>query len=220
MDGAPDPPSWADLDLTYLRGSWGEREARLMPPASLLEWLLLNSRSWAAEPDTPERQQLAGGDPATLKEAVDLVRSRASTRGWHILEGPTAPDALIETPDALVLIEGKRTEAGPTTSTKWMAGRHQIWRHIDAAWELRGRRCVYGFFVVEGEGLELPQLWRDACKDTLSDSAVTGSFPHRSSDETNEIRRCFLGATTWQRVCAAFGLSFQALPDKVPRSAS
>jgi hypothetical protein len=58
---------------------------------------------------------------------------------------------VIETPDALIVIEGKRTESGATIDTTWLTGRHQIWRHIDAAWEIRGRRQVFGFFIVEGE---------------------------------------------------------------------
>lgn len=46
-----------------------------------------------------------------------LLRSAGTGRGWHVLEGPTYPDVFVETRDALVVVEGKRTEAGPTTST-------------------------------------------------------------------------------------------------------
>jgi hypothetical protein len=102
-----------------------------------------------APPDLEERKLLAGGDADTVVDALRGLRSPSGLRAWYLLEGPTVPDALLETPDALIVVEGKRTEAGPSTATKWLPGRHQMWRHIDAAWELKGRRRVYGFFIVE-----------------------------------------------------------------------
>lgn len=125
-----------------------------------------------------------------------------------ILEGPTYPDVLLVTPDAMVVIEGKRTEAGPTTSTTWRVGRHQMLRHLDAAWEIRGRRALYGFFVVEAEDERgmVPRVWVDAASDTTSEAAIHASLPHRSPEERAGIAARFLGVTTWQAVVAAFHL--------------
>jgi hypothetical protein len=50
--------------------------------------------------------------------------------------------------------------------------------------------------------------------DALSQTALAASFPHRSAEERDDISRCFLGAATWNAVCAAFGIDFQRLPDK------
>lgn len=129
------------------------------------------------------------------------------TRAWYIFEGPTHPDAIIETPDALIVIEGNQTEAGPTTSTTWMPCRHQIWRHIDAAWEIRGALRVFGLFIVESErGLEVPKVWSDAVDQSQSERVLDGSFPHRGNAERAARAACLIGVTT----LAASSRSLQA----------
>jgi hypothetical protein len=159
---------------------------------------------------------LGRGDPETVELALGALRSSNTPKGWHLLEGPTYPDALLETRDALVVIEGKRTESGPTVDTTWLTGRHQIWRHIDAAWEIRGRRQVFGFFLVEGTTRgDVPEVWQRAFADALAPSSLASSFPHRSAAESAAIASCFVGGTTWQRVCSAFGIEFADLPDRV-----
>jgi hypothetical protein len=209
---------WAGLNLSYQVGKWGDDEARLAPAPSLLAWLLKNPGQWAAAPDTPERQRLFEGDTATLETALRLAAKPSRRKEWFILEGHTAPDVYIETPDALIVVEGKRTEGGPTCSTKWMAGRHQVWRHIEAAWEVRGHRKVFGFLIVDGNALDVPPHWQAACTETVSGNALAGSFPHRERSEIDAICQCFLGVTTWQRVCDSFGVSHDALPDCVQDS--
>ena len=146
------------------------------------------------------------------------MRTEGGQSGWHILEGPSYPDVLLETPDALIVVEGKRTESAPTTHTTFMEGRHQIWRHIDAAWEVRGRRAVFGLFIVEGQGEapEVPAVWTAAVASAKSDAVLASSFPHRSAVERSAIAQCLLGATTWQRVCAEFEIAFSTLPTTVP----
>jgi hypothetical protein len=135
-----------------------------------------------------------------------------------LFEGPTFPDVMLETPGALIVVEGKRTESGPTTHTTWMTVRHQIWRHMDAAWEIRGRRAVFGFFLVEGarpDPTEVPLVWRAAARATLETEVVDASFPHRSDHERQAITRGFLGVATWQQVCIRYSLDFDALPKTV-----
>jgi hypothetical protein len=183
----------------------------------LLSWLIRNPTPRLTGQDRIlQRSLLARGDPETVDSALRALRSSGTRKGWHLLEGPTYPDAFVETPDALIVIEGKRTEAGPTVDTTWLSGRHQIWRHIDAAWEVRGRRQVFGFFVVEGtaSGEDLPDVWQKAYADTLAAACVASSFPHRSADECRAITSCFLGGTTWQRLCTTFGIAFAELPDR------
>ena len=138
-------------------GHWGEHELGLQPPVALLAWLVRNlapprdASDLGDDAVVRKRRQLIDRDTATNSKALELLRSTPAERAWYVLEGRTYPDAFIETPDALVVVEGKRTEAGPTRDTTWMAGRHQIWRHMDAAWEIRGRRLVYGLLIVEGD---------------------------------------------------------------------
>lgn len=207
---------WRGLDLTIEEGRWGASEVSLQPPVSLLSWLIRNLAQAgtprpSGESDTDAwRAQLWDADPPTVAEALQLLRTSRAAKSWHLLEGPTRPDAYIVTPDALIVVEGKRTEASATTTTTWMQARHQMLRHLDAAWEIRGRRRVFGFFIVEGDTsadpMQVPASWQDAVTATRSATAIAGSLPHRGPDEQAAIERCFLGAVTWQRVVARFGL--------------
>ncbi len=152
------PAPVRDLDLTFDSTNtenrhWGKEEWGMAPPTSLLAWVIQNPASLKLKPPTgiAPRDALLNGDPATREEARKLLEERPIGRVWYVLEGRTYPDAVIETPDALIVIEGKRTEPKPTTDTTWLSGRHQIWRHIDAAWECRGHRKVFGMYIVEGD---------------------------------------------------------------------
>lgn len=194
--------------------TWGKSERSLPAPVTLLEWLIRNLETpvggW---PNTSakvhrKRMALAARDKGVTLEALDLLNNHPNaTKGWWILEGPSRPDAYLETPDAIVVIEGKRTEPGPTTSTEYMPIRHQLLRHIDAAWDKRGQRQVFGMFIVEGDSRgAAPALWRDAARAEWNDDILVRSLPHRSADERQAIGQCVLGVTTWQEVVRVFGL--------------
>jgi hypothetical protein len=93
-----------------------------------------------------------------------------------------------------------------------------MWRHMDGAWEVRGRRQVFGLFIVEGQpsgGLEVPETWVEAARETLSAMAIEGSLPHRAQAERDGITSGFLGVTSWQAVCAQFDIDYASLPDRV-----
>jgi hypothetical protein len=218
--GSPTPPL-DSTDLSVGKGRWGRGECQgngeiqLRPPVSLLSWLIRNLSSCGrainakGKQTAKKRRKLARGDSGCIKEALKNLRKNDADSGWYILEGMTQPDACIETPDAIVVVEGKRTENGPTTHTKFMDNRHQMLRHIDCAWEIRGTKRVFGLFIVEGNGgTDVPPEWREASISTISAEAVQGSLPHRSRDEQVGIRDAFLGITTWQRVCNEFNIPF------------
>lgn len=217
-EASPNRFSGSGLDLRFQSGAWGERETPIPPPVSLLSWLIRNpAKLRATEAEDSNRNLLLHGNPTAVAKALDLLRTDGASRAWYILEGPTVPDALIETPDALVVIEGKRTEAGPTTDTTWLSGRHQIWRHIDAAWERKGRRKVFGMFIVEGEPRTgaVPRHWRKAIEDALSPAVIETSFPHRGPKERSSIKSSLLGVTTWQHVVQTFGLPNSTLIERL-----
>jgi hypothetical protein len=138
---------------------WWPREARLAAPPGLLRWLLenvekpRNASAWGRRPEVKEnRQRVVDRDAATLADAFKRLRERrGSGRAWYVLEGPSQPDVYLDTGEVVVVIEGKRTEPGPTTSTAWMRVRHQMLRHLDGAWEFRQGRRLYGLFTVEVE---------------------------------------------------------------------
>lgn len=206
-----------DKGTTY---GWGKREKKLFPPVSLLRWLVENPPSKSlsgynakAVDGSHDRKELLKRNPVTIQKALDTLKTDPPPREWYVLEGLSQPDAYLETDRAIVVVEGKRTEPGPTTSTSWMPVRHQMLRHIDCAWEIRKEKSVYGFFIVEGNADGgIPAEWVLFSRDTFSASSVNLSLPHRSADERGMIAECFLGVTTWQRVCGALNLDFKSLP--------
>jgi hypothetical protein len=209
------------LEFSIQDKGWGRNEKKLEPPVSLLSWLIRHPHMPANSilslnlDKEQKRRELIDGSQTRLREALNLLRNNPAKEDWHIFEGKTQPDVFIETPDILVVIEGKRTESETTKYTKWMHGRHQMLRHIDCAWEIKGRKQVFGFFIVEGEGRnpDLPQSWLKQVRTTMSQDAIRSSLPHRGPEEQAAIAGCFAGATTWQRVCAEFGIDWEQLPD-------
>jgi hypothetical protein len=118
----------------------------------------------------------------------------------------------LESPKFIVVIEGKRTESNPTIDTTWMPIRHQMIRHLDAAWERRQGRDVFGFFIVDEGGKFDLEAAIDA---TIRSENVIGSLPHRNAAEQRAISRCFLGGTTWQQVCQEFDIPPATLPHSI-----
>jgi hypothetical protein len=209
-------------DWTLIEGHWEPHEKCLNPPVSLLSWLIRNVDSLASNAlDSESRRHLATGDPETVDHALRLLRTENASRGWYIFEGPTCPDVYLIARDALVIVEGKRTEKTTTTDTKWLRGRHQIWRHIDAAWEIRGRRAVYGFFIVESDDSStdgsVPRAWRDDTQTCFDPQVLRTSLPHRSEQEAAAISHCYLGATTWRKVCMQFHIDWRTLPHEISK---
>jgi hypothetical protein len=208
---------------------YGEKERKLAPPLALLSWLIRHPERLAqcsAAHDAsmpPERRELLAGREGRITEALALLRQHSQGKEWYIFEGETQPDAYIETAGLVVVIEGKRTEREPTTNTTWMPGRHQMLRHIDCAWEIRRRKQVVGFFIVEGAGglAEVPPRWREFATRTVSSDAIASSLPHRGPEEQREIAACFAGVTTWEKVCRELRIDISSLPESaVPGAAS
>ena len=198
------------------------REKKLAPPVSLLSWLARHlgeahpGEISGKDDKAKRRRRLQDGDPATVGKALAKLRSDLESRGWWVLEGRSSPDVWLATPRAVVVIEGKRTEAGPTTKTSFLTGRHQMLRHMDAAYEIAGYRALLGFFIVEGDTAgNIPKVWRDAAEQTLSSEAIHSSLPHRPEAERDAIAAGFLGVTTWQLVCERLGIEASVLIDRI-----
>ena len=198
------------------------REKKLPPPVSLLSWLVRHlgkahpAEIAGKEDKAKRRRRLQQGDPATVAKALARLRSDPEPRAWWVLEGRSSPDVYLTTPRVVVVIEGKRTESGATTKTSFMDGRHQMLRHMDAAYEIAGNRALLGFFIVEGDETgDVPPIWRAAAEETVSPEAIASSLPHRPQAERDAIVAGFLGATTWQRMCERFGIDPGVLIDRV-----
>ena len=207
---------------------WGSNEKKFEAPVSLLSWLIRHPRKPASgglsssTTKAEKRRQWLEGSEERRAEALRLLRHNPKNEDWHVFEGQTQPDVFIETDDLLVVIEGKRTEREPTSSTKWMNGRHQMLRHLDCAQEIRSGKCLMGFFIVEGNDTctEVPAKWLTFAEDTIKREAVFSSLPHRGPEEQREIASAFVGVTTWQQVCEEFcdlGLDWKLLPDRIAK---
>ncbi len=203
---------------------WWPHEKRLSPPDNLLGWLIKNvkvptvNEAWGGGEVRGKREALVRGDPAVIDEALKRLEKVREERDWAILEGPSQPDVFLETDEVVVVIEGKRTESGPTTTTTWMPVRHQMLRHLDGAWEIKGGRAVYGFFIVEedsGRPGGILSAWKDFGKATVSPETLAQSLPHRTPEEQGRIAEAFLGVTTWQAVCGRFNIPLAVLIDRV-----
>ena len=217
-----------EADASRLRvAKWWPREARLAAPPGLLRWLLENAEeprdaaAWGRRPEVmANRRRVVDRDADTLAVALrSLQERRSSPRAWYVLEGPSQPDVYLDSADAVIVVEGKRTETAPTTSTAWMRVRHQMLRHLDAAWEHRQGRRIYGLYIVEAESgassTEPPSTWHEAVQSTISEEVLRGSLPHRTSDERSQIANALLGVTTWQAVCDEFQIPREVLIPEV-----
>ena len=200
--------------------AWWPKEKRLDPPRALLEYLVRELPKSGKSSAVPDRDRLLAGDEKALEEALTaLGEERVPPRAWYVFEGATSVDAYIRTSRYVVLVEGKRTEPGPTTHTSWMDVRHQVLRNLDAAWDTRGERDVVAFFAVQGNEsnpTSVPEHWRQAVDATVSEDALAGSLPHRSEDVRQEMAHAFRGAVTWQAICDALSLPRSILIDEVP----
>jgi hypothetical protein len=202
---------------------WGKNERRLAPPVSLLRWLIRNAsapesnRPWGSEQTRTKRQRLVERDAEVIEEALLLLDRSVPLRAWYVLEGMSQPDVVLETAGFIVVIEGKRKEPKATTVTTWMRSRNQMLRHMDAAWEMRGERDVFGLMIVEGDkgaaGIEPNHHWIEQASLCLSPEAQAASLPHREPAERARIAEGFLGVTTWQRLCQAFQLEWPPVED-------
>jgi hypothetical protein len=205
---------------------WGKNERRLDPPRGLLNWLAENAsepssdKMWGADATRKKRKQLIARDPTTVAEAIRLLKIRTRPGVWYVLEGKSAPDVFIETTNALIVVEGKRTERKATSSTTWMPKRSQMLRHMDAAWEIRGAKRVLGLMIVEGDGdadaISVSPHWANQAKVQVLEQTLRDSLPHRSFEERRQIAAGFLGVTTWQRVCAAFSIDWPPTDRNIP----
>ncbi len=98
-----------------------------------------------------------------------------------------------------------------------MAGRHQMLRHIDCAWEIACGRKVIGFFIVEGNNVDddVSTDWINFAKQTITPKVIASSLPHRGPEEQHGIASSFTGVITWQRLCKEFNIDWESLPDVV-----
>jgi hypothetical protein len=119
--------------------------------------------------------------------------------------------------DAVLMIEGKRTERSCTSVTTWMGMRSQLVRHMDAAMERFPGKRVLGLLLVEGEGgpeAIMPSAHWIAESNAQHDFAMlASSLPHRSPIDRSQIASGILGVATWQAVCKQNSIPWPPVQD-------
>ena len=197
--------------------TWGTDELALPAPLGLLEYLVrhVTIQQVAASGDSgavlAQRQALANRDWGTTEAALSQLREGRRGRKWFVLEGPSRPDATLEMPTAVVVIEGKRTERGCTSTTKWMSHRSQLVRHMDAAMEFFPGKRILGLLLVEGGDPDnsVPSAyWRRECESQCSEAMLAASLPHRTPEQRAQLAQGILGVATWQAVCSRNRISW------------
>lgn len=206
------------MDRTRLRlidhhpRRWGDAEVALPAPLALLQHLVQNitpeqiAKSHDRGFARAKRKALAARDPATVTEALAGLRKGSRGRKWYVLEGASKPDATLEMENAVLVVEGKRTERTCTSSTTWMGVRSQLVRHMDAAMEYFPEKQILGLLLVEGDGfgdaITPSSHWMAECKAQYEPSTLASSLPHRPPHERSLLAAGILGVATWQAVCA------------------
>lgn len=188
------------LEGKYL---FGDKEAAINPPISLLKWLVSNpekldeqKRKEIMEDTTREscllRTKIFNGDKNTIKEALKHIDEKGFVGyKWFIFEGKTHPDIYIETENEIFIGEAKRTEKKLTTSTKWFPARDQLIRHIDSV--IENKKNIYAFFILETPDIYPLHNYKDI-------EYYKQSLPHRSEQEIRKIKESYCGFLTWKQI--------------------
>jgi hypothetical protein len=222
------PEPFAGPSLVARHGQrWGPNEVSLPAPVALLQHLVRTVDPSLVEKSKDQgellekRRALGRRDPATVANALSRLEELRLTgkrpgKEWYVLEGPSRPDALLESEDFVLCIEGKRTENCCTTTTKFMSCRSQLVRHMDAAMEEYPEKRIFGLLIVEGSGgsgaKEPSDHWRAECRAQYAEEMLRESLPHRPADERQAIADRILGLTTWQAVSAEFRIPLPPAP--------
>jgi len=174
---------------------WGDKERRLLPPSSLLKWLVQNVTApandslWGSPATREKRELLVAKDPDTIAEALILLEGPYKS-AWYVLEGRSQPDVFLEAKDFILAVEGKRTERTATTTTTWMPSRSQMLRHMDAAWEISCGKKVFGLMIVEGaepDAMIPSEHWLRESSKVVMAQTLEKSLPHRNPYEREQI---------------------------------
>ena len=142
--------------------------------------------------------QLAQQAASALIERVGPERSRSA---WWAFEGFTSADCVLETPELLLIIEGKRFE-GVSDAGSWISGRNQISRNLEVVSVCAER---------SGKDFAVLLIGPDGCSPP-ADAILRAGWPHLSEAKQDRLLSRFLGATTWRRVCEIADLNYNRLP--------
>ncbi len=200
------------------------------PPKSFLRWLLCNPdkllrppekywKSWGTNTRT-KREAFLENDKNVQMEALNALDKCQNTpdRIWWRFEGVTKVDCALKTSNAVIFIEGKRTEQGASKDVLWYPNRNQVLRNLDCASEYAKVNRLKYFFVmvvVEKELFEKDNLRQKELKNIVNPQTIKDSLPHLSEDERIKLMSHYLGVTTWQDIVERFNLRKEILLNEI-----
>lgn len=188
------------------------------PSRAFLRWMIENPQRmrWPErKPGVPLtfgaesqrlRDALVDGSPeeraqvqAQALAELDRCGPDGSRRRWWAFEGHTEVDCWLETERLLLFVEGKRTEP-LSASTHWYPERNQLVRNLEVVGELARGRAAAVLLVSEQPAAE------------LTEATLAASTPHLDVLAREQLRRRYLGQTTWAELCRRLGVDFARLP--------
>jgi len=182
------------------------------PPKAFLFWLVKNPTEWPENwKKLKARQEIRDArlllaDGSNLTDALAAIERAGNTSkgysGWWCLEGSTHVDCALFMENAVVFIEGKRTEYGPSKSIGFAQKRNQIMRNLECVQSYGRMRGLdyYAMLVIEDGDQHRATIAADVANH------VADSFPHLSRPEIRDIEKHYLGYTTWKRIVDEFHL--------------
>jgi len=200
------------------------------PPKSFLRWLISNPEKLSSPPEKfwekwgsatrNKRKVFLKGDKNVQIEALKELDNcqNIPDRTWWRLEGVTKVDCALRTSNAIIFIEGKRTERGASKDILWYPNRNQVLRNLDCASEYtknHGLKYFFVMIVVEKDLFENDHYRQEEVKNIVNPQTVKDSFPHLSEEEQKRLMNHYLGVTTWQNIVAKFNLREEILIDDV-----
>jgi hypothetical protein len=191
-------------------------EVDLPAPKRFLEWLLANPHclSWPprdakmwqkGDATTKLRKRLRDGDAKLRLSALEELASTTPAKAfqkWWAFEGRTSVDCYLETDEAIILIEGKRTES-VAGKTFWYKSRDQLIRNIETAAQHASTKKK-----------EFAVLLCAEDSTNLAPQTFAWSLPHLTPTERTELQDHYLGCVTWEQIRAAL-LPTETLPEGV-----
>src|SRR5512139_3292584 len=130
------------------------------PPKAYLKWLIdhpekLSSppaAAWKKWSGTTQamRSRFLLGNKDVQAVAISNIESckLLSKTAWWRFEGVTYVDCALITESAVIFIEGKRTERGPSKEVLWYQQRNQIHRNLDCAAAYAQKEGLRHYYVI------------------------------------------------------------------------
>lgn len=118
---------------------------------------------------------------------------------WWLLEGASRIDCALFTKNALIFIEGKRTERNASRDVSWYSGRHQVLRNLDCARAMATalNRDYYVMLITNPNHAQIGA-------EVVRPEVVARSLPHLNG-LCDEVLRHYLGCTTWDKLVSELG---------------